>query len=56
MDRYEKLYFHKDDTERADDDDDESRHKRWSAKSLNAVPMSYNYTQHIVQGNLRLHI
>lgn len=50
LDRYEKFHYHKEDIERADDDDDESRHKRWSTKALTAVPMTYNYAQHVVPG------
>lgn len=52
LDRYEKLHYHKkEDGERGhDDDDDETKHKRWSARSLNSVPMSYNAQQHIING------
>ncbi|XP_057671698.1 AT-rich interactive domain-containing protein 2 isoform X7 [Diorhabda carinulata] len=48
LDRWEKVHFLHEDADRASDDDEESRHKRWSARSLHSVPCSYNYSQHNV--------
>lgn len=50
LDRYEKLHFHGEENERADDEDDENRHKRWNARLLHNVPNTYNYHQHAVSG------
>ncbi|CAH0561486.1 unnamed protein product [Brassicogethes aeneus] len=46
LDRWEKVHFLGEDGERGSDDDEESRHKRWSARALHSVPYTYNYTQH----------
>lgn len=51
LDRYEKLHFLGDSNERADDGEDENRHKKWNDKSHNEIPLKYNYSQHMVPGN-----
>ncbi|XP_055707440.1 mucin-4 isoform X3 [Phlebotomus papatasi] len=53
LDRYEKLHFHGEENERADDEDDENRHKRWNARLLHNVPNTYNYHQHAVSDSQR---
>lgn len=55
LDRWEKVHFLHEDADRASDDDEESRHKRWSARSLHSVPCSYNYSQHNVAEANREH-
>lgn len=52
LDRYEKLNFHGEEVDRGDDEDDENRHKKWSVRALHSVPLSYNYSQHVVPGRL----
>lgn len=34
----------------AGDDDEDSRHKKWSARALHSVPLVYNHHQHSVSG------
>lgn len=51
LDRYEKVHFLGEDTERVDDLDEDSRHKKWSSKNFCSVPLSYNYAQHNIHGN-----
>ncbi|XP_049826034.1 AT-rich interactive domain-containing protein 2 isoform X3 [Aethina tumida] len=46
LDRWEKVHYLGEDGERGSDDDEESRHKRWSARALHSVPYTYNYSQH----------
>ncbi|CAG9819624.1 unnamed protein product [Phaedon cochleariae] len=46
LDRWEKVHFLHEEADRGSDDDEESRHKRWSAKALHSVPYTYNYAQH----------
>ncbi|XP_066999629.2 AT-rich interactive domain-containing protein 2 isoform X2 [Anabrus simplex] len=53
LDRYEKLHYLGEDVDRASDDDEESRHRRWSARALHSVPLTYNHHQHNVAENLR---
>lgn len=50
LDRYEKIHFLGDNNERADDNEDENRHKKWNDKSHNEIPLKYNYSQHMVPG------
>lgn len=54
LDRYEKVHFLGEDSERVDDPDDDNRHKKWNNKVLNEVPLKYNYNQHIVPEGLRI--
>lgn len=54
LDRYEKVHFLGEDSERVDDPDDDNRHKKWNNKVLNEVPLKYNYSQHTVPDGLRI--
>ncbi|XP_037913494.1 AT-rich interactive domain-containing protein 2 isoform X3 [Hermetia illucens] len=54
LDKYERLHFLGEDPDRADEPDDEGRHKKWSAKNFTSVPMTYNYSQHQVSEPLRV--
>ncbi|KAK3921732.1 AT-rich interactive domain-containing protein 2 [Frankliniella fusca] len=53
LDRYEKVHFLGEDGGRASDEDDDSRHKRWSARVLHSVPLVYNTHQHILSETQR---
>ncbi|KAJ8953063.1 hypothetical protein NQ318_013405 [Aromia moschata] len=48
LDRWEKVHYLHEEADRGSDDDEESRHKRWSARALHSVPYTYNYGQHNV--------
>jgi len=50
LDRYEKTHFLGDDGGRGSDEDEDSRHKRWSARALHSVPLTYNHSQHVISG------
>lgn len=54
LDRYEKVHFLGEDGQQADDDDEDSRHRKWSARALHSVPLTYNHHQHNVAGNYRI--
>uniref|UniRef100_A0A0K8S4F2 AT-rich interactive domain-containing protein 2 n=1 Tax=Lygus hesperus TaxID=30085 RepID=A0A0K8S4F2_LYGHE len=53
LDRYEKIHYLGEIGERGGDDDEDSRHRRWSARSLHSVPLTYNHGQHNVNESLR---
>ncbi|XP_066590877.1 AT-rich interactive domain-containing protein 2 isoform X3 [Prorops nasuta] len=53
LDRYEKVHFLGEDGQGAYDDDEDSRHRKWSARSLHSVPLTYNHHQHNVAESLR---
>ncbi|XP_069680497.1 AT-rich interactive domain-containing protein 2 isoform X8 [Periplaneta americana] len=53
LDRYEKVHYLGEDVDRGSDDDEESRHRRWSARALHSVPLTYNHHQHNVADALR---
>ncbi|XP_015111590.1 AT-rich interactive domain-containing protein 2 isoform X5 [Diachasma alloeum] len=53
LDRYEKVHFLGEDGHQGDDDDEDSRHRKWSARSLHSVPLTYNHNQHNVAESLR---
>ncbi|XP_033349460.1 AT-rich interactive domain-containing protein 2 isoform X1 [Bombus vosnesenskii] len=53
LDRYEKVHFLGEDGQQADDDDEDSRHRKWSARALHSVPLTYNHHQHNVAESLR---
>ncbi|XP_011297070.1 AT-rich interactive domain-containing protein 2 isoform X5 [Fopius arisanus] len=53
LDRYEKVHFLGEDGHQGDDDDEDSRHRKWSARSLHSVPLTYNHHQHNVAESLR---
>lgn len=54
LDRYEKINFLGETGSIAGDDDEDSRHKKWSARALHSVPLVYNYHQHTVNGECLL--
>ncbi|KAJ6624823.1 AT-rich interactive domain-containing protein 2 [Pseudolycoriella hygida] len=54
LDRFEKVHFLGEDSERVDDADDDNRHKKWNNKVINEVPLKYNYSQHAVPDGLRI--
>ncbi|KAK9720447.1 RFX DNA-binding domain [Popillia japonica] len=53
LDRWEKVHYLGEEADRGSDDDEESRHKRWSARALHSVPLTYNYTQHNIAESTR---
>ncbi|XP_019890083.1 AT-rich interactive domain-containing protein 2 isoform X4 [Ooceraea biroi] len=53
LDRYEKVHFLGEDGQTADDDDEDSRHRKWSARALHSVPLTYNHHQHNIAESLR---
>lgn len=53
LDRWEKVHFLGEEADRGSDDDEESRHKRWSARALHSVPLTYNYQQHNIADSVR---
>ncbi|XP_020300898.1 AT-rich interactive domain-containing protein 2 isoform X8 [Pseudomyrmex gracilis] len=53
LDRYEKVHFLGEDGQQADDDDEDSRHRKWSARALHSVPLTYNHSQHNIAESLR---
>ncbi|XP_023289924.1 AT-rich interactive domain-containing protein 2 [Orussus abietinus] len=53
LDRYEKVHYLGEDGQQADDDDEDSRHRKWSARALHSVPLSYNHHQHNIAESLR---
>ncbi|XP_055917031.1 AT-rich interactive domain-containing protein 2 isoform X2 [Eupeodes corollae] len=46
LDKYERLHFLGEDPDKNDDLDDDGRPKKWSSKTYNSIPMTYNYKQH----------
>ncbi|XP_060878635.1 AT-rich interactive domain-containing protein 2 isoform X2 [Metopolophium dirhodum] len=53
LDRYEKINFLGETGSIAGDDDEDSRHKKWSARALHSVPLVYNHHQHAVNEPVR---
>ncbi|KAJ8668213.1 hypothetical protein QAD02_009876 [Eretmocerus hayati] len=53
LDRYEKVHFLGEDGNQGDDNDEDSRHRKWNVKSLHCVPLTYNHNQHNVAESLR---
>lgn len=54
LDRYERVNFHGEDKDPAEDEDDEKRlHRRWSVRMLHSTPTVYNHHQHNVPEGLR---
>lgn len=54
LDRYEKIHFlGEDDSRNIDETDDDNRHKKWSNKNFNEVPLKYNHGQHFVPDAMR---
>lgn len=54
FDKYERYNFLGEEKERIDEDEDENRHKRWSARTLHSIPQSYNHSVHNVSESVRI--
>lgn len=54
FDKYERYNFLGEEKERIDEDEEESRHKRWSARALHSIPSSYNHGHHNVSDMMRV--
>lgn len=50
FDKYERYNFLGEEKERIDEDEEESRHKRWSVRTLHTIPQTYNYSHHNITG------
>lgn len=46
FDKYERVNFLGEEKERIDEDEEENRHKKWTARALHAIPQSYNHSHH----------
>lgn len=53
FDKYERVNFLGEEKERIDEDEEENRHKRWSARSLHSIPSSYNHSHHNINYSIR---
>ena len=54
FDKYERFNFLGEDVkERLDEDEEENRHKKWTARALHSIPQSYNHSSHIVSDSVR---
>ncbi|KAL7046948.1 hypothetical protein ACKWTF_002752 [Chironomus riparius] len=53
FDKYERYNFLGEEKERIDEDEEENRHKRWSARTLHSIPQSYNYNHHNISNSIR---
>lgn len=54
LDKYEKIHFLGEDNDRNTEEmDEDNRHKKWSNKNFNEVPLKYNHSQHIVSDSMR---
>lgn len=53
FDKYERYNFLGEEKERIDEDEEENRHKRWSARTLHSIPQSYNYNHHNISTSIR---
>ena len=54
FDKYERFNFLGEEKERIDEDEEESRHKRWSARALHSIPQSYNHNHHNISETTRI--
>lgn len=54
FDKYERFNFLGEEKERMDEDEEESRHKRWSARALHSIPQSYNHGHHNISESTRI--
>lgn len=54
FDKYERCNFLGEEKERIDEDEEENRHKRWSARALHSIPSSYNHMSHNVSESVRV--
>jgi AT-rich interactive domain-containing protein 2 len=53
FDKYERVNFLGEEKDRIDEDEEENRHKRWSARALHSIPSSYNHSHHNVNFSVR---
>ncbi|XP_062708105.1 AT-rich interactive domain-containing protein 2-like isoform X2 [Aedes albopictus] len=54
LDKYERINFHGEEKDPAEEEDEEKRHnRRWTARMLHSVPSVYNHGQHNVPEPLR---
>lgn len=53
FDKYERFNFLGEEKERIDEDEEETRHKRWSARALHSIPQSYNHSHHNISDSVR---
>lgn len=53
FDKYERFNFLGEEKERIDEDEEETRHKRWSARALHSIPQSYNHNHHNISESVR---
>ncbi|CRK95629.1 CLUMA_CG009087, isoform A [Clunio marinus] len=53
FDKYERFNFLGEEKERIDEDEEENRHKRWSARALHSIPHSYNHSHHNISDSVR---
>lgn len=54
FDKYERFNFLGEEKERIDEDEEETRHKRWSARALHSIPQSYNHGHHNISDSTRI--
>ncbi|CAO1356472.1 unnamed protein product [Diamesa serratosioi] len=54
FDKYERYNFLGEEKERIDEDEEESRHKRWSVRTLHTIPQTYNYSHHNISDTMRV--
>lgn len=47
FDKYERVNFLGEEKERIDEDEEENRHKKWTARALHSIPQSYNHNHHV---------
>lgn len=53
FDKYERVNFLGEEKDRIDEEDEENRHKRWSARALHSIPSSYNHSHHNISYSVR---
>lgn len=54
LDKYERVNFHGEEKDPAEEEDDEKRHnRRWTARMLHSIPSVYNHAQHNVPESTR---
>lgn len=54
FDKYERFNFLGEEKERIDEDEEETRHKRFTARALHSIPQSYNHSSHQVSESMRV--
>ena len=54
FDKYERFNFLGEEKDRIDEDEEENRHKRWSARALHSIPQSYNHSSHNISDSVRI--